>query len=59
MCLLARFTQGQRGAVFMSLTTKEKFTTVQGPSGTGKTIMMEATVLYLAWITHCNAQAPC
>jgi ABC-type lipoprotein export system ATPase subunit len=38
--------QGQRGAVFMSLTTKEKFTTVQGPSGTGKTIMMEAAVLY-------------
>jgi ABC-type lipoprotein export system ATPase subunit len=29
----------------MNLTTKEQFTTVQGPSGTGKTIMMEA-VLY-------------
>lgn len=43
----------------MSLTTKEKFTTLQGPSGTGKTIMMEAAVLYLAWMTHCNAQAPC
>ena len=48
MMCIARFTQGQRGAVFMNLTTKEKFTTVQGPSGTGKTIMMEA-VLYLAW----------
>ncbi|MDI1352274.1 MAG: hypothetical protein PSV35_05820 [bacterium] len=42
----------------MNLTTKETFTIVQGPSGTGKTIMMEA-VLYLAWMTHCNAQAPC
>ena len=39
----------------MNLTTKENFTTVQGPSGTGKTIMIVA-MLYLAWMMHCNAQ---
>ncbi len=41
-----RLTQGQKDAVFLALTNKDRFVSIQGFAGTGKTTMMEEVQKY-------------